>query len=397
MPEKAISLETALSKCLPYSIPGDREFIPIEHALRRVAAEDIYTPVDLPLFTHSKVDGFAVHASDLNKLLLGKETRLAIADTAAAGDLSPLTLKPGQTIRIMTGAMIPDKTAAVIKKENVRIVNDEVCINQEVKPGINIQNRGDFLKMGERIVAAGEVLGINHTEIIASAGLSQVSVFTIPPVYVINTGSELVLPGENRLDGQVFASNKTLFYSLLKAAGCHPLGAGRPVKDKIDAIIQELYEGIKKSRVIIISGGTAEGQYDLVQSAFQQIGASIIFEGLDLKPGRHTSAAEKDGILLFNLPGSPGAGYIIFEILVKPWLRKLKGISAYQNKWIELPIEQHDRFVTDQRMMVKGGAEIKNGQLTARVMNKGQNSDSFLKLIIDLDPASSTIKALIAD
>ncbi len=394
---KDISLETALNKCLPYCMPADRELIPIEYAWQRIVAEDIYTPVDLPLFTHSKVDGFALHASDLNRLLQGKEIRLAIADTAAAGDLLPLSLKASQTIRIMTGAMLPDGTAAVIKKENVRIINDQVCINRAVKPGMNIQNRGDFLKKGERIVSAGEVLGINHTEIIASAGLSQVLVFTIPPIYVINTGSELILPGEHRVTGQIFASNKTIYYSLLKAAGCHPLGANRPVKDQIDAITQELYEGIQKSRVIIISGGTAEGQYDLVQAAFQQIGANIIFDGLALKPGRHTSAAEKDGILLFNLPGSPGAGYIIFEILVKPCLRKLKGVSDYQNKWFALPIDQHDRLMIEQRMMVKGRAEIKNGQLTARVMNKGQNSNSFLKLIIDLDPASSAIKAFIAD
>ncbi|HNX28437.1 MAG TPA: molybdopterin molybdotransferase MoeA [Syntrophomonadaceae bacterium] len=397
MSEKPISLETALDRCLPYIKPGYKEIIPIEYAYKRVAAEDIFTPVNIPLFAHSMVDGFALHAADINKLQQEKEIKLAIAGTMAAGDKERQSLAAGQTIRIMTGAMLPDGTAAVVKKETVREAYEQVYFNQQIKPGLNIQNCGDRVKRGEPIAFAGEVFGINETETIASSGTARVAVFEIPPVYVINTGSELVLPGEHRLDGQIFASNKTFYFSLLTAAGCHPLSGKGPVNDEIDAIAQELHNGINMSRLVIISGGTAVGQYDLVMAAFKQIGAEIIFAGLELKPGRHSAAAAKDGVLLFNLPGNPGAGYIIFEILVKPLLRKLSGISAYQNHWFELVVSDHDSSESTQRIMVKGGAEINNGQLCARILNKSEKSGSLIKLIIDINQAGSGKRGLIVD
>lgn len=398
MIEKIITPEKALDLCLPYVNGVGSSWVSVEEAWQRICAEDLYTPIDMPLFSHSIVDGLALHSSDISRMQKEKEIMLAVAGIIAAGDNSPSSLRAGQTVEIMTGAMLPEGTTAVVKKEEVVVEGGKAFFNGEVKAGDNIKEVGSYIKKGGQIAAVGEVLNPSLIELFASAGLAKIKVYDTPTVCVINTGSELVLPGEERQDGQIFASNKAFYYSLVKAAGCAPLGS-RPVKDQIDEIIQQLLDGIEQSELVIISGGTAEGQYDLVQAAFRQIDAKIIFTGLDLKPGRHTTAAEKNGILLFNLPGNPGAGSIIFKILLKPLLRKLRGMMRFQNIWFDLSPDENILPVKKQRTMTTVEGEIKNGQLYAQVLSKAprSSSENKLQLIVDLDPASSAIKAMLAD
>ena len=399
MMEKRVSPETALARCLPCIKPVDGVVLPVEEVWQRVVAADIYTAVDIPLFSHSLVDGLVLHLSDLDRLQRDKEILLSITGTIGAGDLDSPALVAGETMEIMTGARLPEGAGAIVKREEVPVKNRWAYFNQGVQPGANIKKRGSFLKSGDLLAAAGEVLGASQIEIIAAAGMPQILVYNIPAVYVINTGSELILPGEERQAGQIFASNKAFYYSLVKAAGCDPIGGKRPVKDQIGEIAGELVEGIKCSKLLIISGGTAEGEYDLVQAAFHQIGARMIFDGLDLKPGRHTAAAEKDGVLLINLPGNPGAGAIIFEILVKPLLRKLRGSTDYQNSWFELSPQDNDLPLTKRRTMARARGEIRKGQINARMIDKGSQSltGGMLQLIVDLDPSSPAIKALLID
>ncbi len=398
MIERRITPEKALALCLPYVNGVGSSWVPIEDAGQRICAEDLYTPIDMPSFSHSKVDGLALHSRDLQRLQEEKEIILPIIGTIAAGDISPPLLRSGQTVEIMTGAMLPEGAAAVVKQEKVLRTNGKAFFDGEVKAGANIQKVGSYLKKGGQMVAAGELLQPSLIELAASAGLPEINVYDVPSVYVINTGSELILPGEERRAGQIFASNRAFYYSLVKAAGCVPSG-NRPVKDRIDEITRQLLEGIKHSRLVIISGGTAEGQFDLVQEAFRRIGARMVFSGLDLKPGRHTSATEKNGVLLFNLPGNPGAASIIFDILVKPLLRKLRGMTEYKNFWFELSPYKNDLSITKQRTMTKVRGEIENGQLYARLNDKGSrpSGENMLQLIVDLDPASSIIKAMLAD
>ena len=383
MSGKYISLETALEKCLIYAHPVDTEAIPVENTHKRVLVRDIFADINIPDFSRSAVDGFVIHEKDLYNLQQGEERELSIAGVTGAGDLEGRSLIAGQTIKIMTGAMLPNGTAAVVKKEDIAQKDNKVLLDKNVTPVANIQNCGSQIKKGERIAFAGQVLDFKELELIASCGIAAIPVFKPPMVYIINTGSELVMPGENLLKGQIFASNKTLYFSLLYANGCYPLSGEGPVIDEITSITQELQNGLKVSNLIIISGGTAEGQFDLVQDAFKQIGAEIIFAGLDMKPGQHTSAAVKDGVLLFNLPGNPGAGELVFEVLVKPVLRKMRGIKAYHNNWFELSVNNLEQIESPFRMMVKGCIEIKDGQLTARIMKKREKQSGLINLVID--------------
>ena len=383
MSGKYVSLETVLEKCLTYAHPVDTEVIPVENTHWRVLVRDIFADINIPDFSRSAVDGFTIHEKDLYNLQQGEERELSIAGVIGAGDLGERSFTAGQAIKIMTGAMLPYGTAAVVKKEDISETGNNVLLDKPVIAGANIQNCGSHIKKGELIAFAGQVLNFNELKLIASCGIASISVFKSPMVYIINTGSELVMPGGNLQKGQIFTSNKTLYFSLLSASGCYPLSGEGPVIDKITSIAQELQNGLKVSNLIIISGGTAEGQFDLVQDAFKQIGAEIIFAGLDLKPGQHTSAAVKDGVLLFNLPGNPGAGELVFEVLIKPVLRKMRGIKTYHNNWFELSVNNLEQIKSPFRMMVKGCIEIKDGQLTARIMKKHEKQSGLINLIID--------------
>jgi molybdenum cofactor synthesis domain-containing protein len=393
-----MSLETALEKCLTYARPEGTEIIKPEHGYQRVSAVDIYADINMPSFPRSMVDGYTIHETDINNLIQGKKTELTITGMISAGDLIKPIFNPGQTIEIMTGAILPPGTAAVVKKEEVIENQDRVFIEQSVMPGENIQSCGHQIKKGTLLATAGQVLDILTLERIASCGIDSFPVFKLPQVYIINTGSELIQTGKRLNEGQIYASNRTMYFNHLAACGCNPKGAEYPVADDAAAITEQIYAGIKQSHFIIISGGTEQGRFDLVREAFHNIEAEIILAGLDMRPGRNTCAAVKNGVIMCNLPGNPGAGNIIFEALVKPVIRKIKGINDFHNKWLPIVLSNPDQIKSSSRMLVRGCAEIRNGQLTARIINKHEKPYGLFNLIIDTDSFDKKlVKAFMVD
>ncbi|MGI5920146.1 MAG: molybdopterin molybdotransferase MoeA [Syntrophomonadaceae bacterium] len=389
---KKISLEKAIEKCaeLVRTI-DDVEIIPVEHAYNRVVAQDLRALVDMPPFDTARMDGYTVGIDDLAKLeRLSNEDSLSLKIVAnlpagSSGSIFPLV---GQTVRIMTGALLPQGTAAIVKQEEV-VREDEswVRVFGSVDYHNHIQKRGSVINKGELLVRAGEMLDYNNLERLAATGNARLPVYRQPVVYIINSGSELVLPGVPLSTGKIYNSNRSLFFAKLAREQCTVKTGPCPVLDKREEICAEISHGLKVADMVIITGGAADGDYDLVPSALAEIGAEFIYHGLLMQPGAKSSAAVKDGKLIINLPGNPWAGDILFEVLIVPVLNKVKGMKNWCTRWFEITLEGDNLEPTDLRRMCRG--ELRAGHdvsLVAGYLEKNQPCTGIRPLILDIQP-----------
>lgn len=393
-----MDLKTALDKCLEYARPAITEIIKPEYGYQRILADNLYADIDVPGFPRSSVDGFTICGTDIDQHGFKSGLGLELIGRLAAGDLKKPGFSRGQTVEIMTGALLPAGTAAVVKKENVKEVNGRVYVEQLVKTGENIQDSGSQIAKGSLLASAGQLLDITALERMASCGIENLAVFIKPAVYVITTGSELIAAGNKLSPGQIYASNKVMYFNHVAARGCKPLGPEGPIPDEVAGITEQIYSGIRQSNLIIISGGSQQGKFDLVREAIRNSGAETIFTGLTIKPGQGTSAAVKNGVIILNLPGNPGAGSIMFEALGRPIICKLRGMTDFHNKWFSVPLSSSNQIREYPPMLVRGSLEIRNGHMTARLSNKREKPDGLLNLIMDTGSMNKNlIQAFITD
>lgn len=386
-----ISLEIAVDKCCEVQkLCRDVETIPVEHGYRRVAARDIKAYCDVPPFNSSRMDGYAICRSDLDQLKRLSDSDslpLKVVAHIAAGNSTRLRLFPGQTMRIMTGAVVPDATAAIIKQEYINQTSEEyICIGGGQYCHANILLQGSLIKAGLELVSTGELLDYNQVERIAATGICKLPVYNQPAVYIINTGSELTLPGSLLTEGKIYNSNRSLLTAQLEKEHCKVLSNQSSIGDNLEAICQEIDQGLKAADMVIISGGAAEGDFDLVPSALKKIKADLIYTGLQMQPGAKSSAAVKAGKLIFSLPGNPGANEILFEVLILPVLNKLKGMKSYMNKWFKIVLSGNNINPSNLRRMCRGELWERRGFLIAHPLIKNQPFTGISPIILDIQP-----------
>ncbi|MEN6461584.1 MAG: molybdopterin molybdotransferase MoeA [Syntrophomonas sp.] len=386
-----ISLESAIEKCCEQQRPcRNIETIPVEHGYKRVIAKDLKAFCDVPPFNSSRMDGYALCRSDLDILKnLSDSDSLSLQVVAhiSAGNSAKLRLLPGQTVRIMTGAIVPEETAAIIKQEDITRTGEErICIGRGKYHHSNILFKGSLIKAGQELVSAGELLNYNQVERIASTGIPELPVYIQPAVYIINTGSELTLPGKPLAEGKIYNSNRSLLTAKLQKEHCKILIGQCPIEDNLEDIYREINRGLETADMVIISGGAADGDYDLVPSALKKIKADFIYNGLRMQPGAKSSAAVKDGKLVFSLPGNPGANGILFEALIMPILNKLKGMKNITNNWFEVVLAGNTIKSTNLRRMCRGELLERCGSLVARPIINNEPIKGITSVILDVEP-----------
>jgi molybdopterin molybdotransferase len=284
----------------------------------------------------------------------------------------------------MTGALLPEGCAAVIKQEDVRISGNLIVACGSLKQGENIQRAGHELTAGERVAPKGLVLNAEILERIAACGIENILVHQIPRIYVINTGSELLLPGSPIKTGQIYNSNRSLLSAKVAGSGAIPVLADSIIKDDLQQIVNEIEKATPVSDMIIISGGTGNGVYDLVYNAFEYLNASPLFKGIDITPGKGTSAALFNGKLLYNLSGNPHAAGILFEVLIKPALLKLKGDLFSAREWFDIQLDSPIKKIKPYRRLCQGEMLIEQGSVYAQPVSGNNNPIKNISLILDI-------------
>jgi molybdopterin molybdotransferase len=291
--------------------------VPLAQALGRVLAAPVHADRDQPPFHRSTRDGFAVRSADVVAAGSGGVTLAVLGEAAAGGSWSG-TVGAGGCVEIMTGAPLPAGADAVVMVEHTeRPAPERVVIGRTVAAGENVVARGSELAAGALAFPAGRVLDPAALGLLASLGCGRPRVFARPRVAVLSTGDELVGVDEAPSPSQIRDSNRhTLAAQILRAGG--EVVPFPTVRDDLAALGTRLQEAVAAADVLLVSGGVSMGKYDHVEGALGKLGARVVFDAVDIRPGRPVVFGFVGGKPFFGLPGNPLSALVTFELLARP-------------------------------------------------------------------------------
>jgi len=321
-----LTVEEALSRI--FSVVDVRplgvEVVSLSGAYGRVLAKDIYSPIEVPPFDRSIVDGFAVRAEDLFGVDELNPGELRIVGLVEPGDSILPRVNPGEAVEISTGAPVPPGANSIVMVEYTRRVGDRVQVFRSVVPGENIAYAGSDIMMGELILRRCTRLGVRELGVLAATGLKDVRVYRRPRVAVISTGNELEEPGSPLPPGRIYDVNSYTISAALLELGAEPVALGVVGDDEVE-MEEVIGRAEREYDMVVVSGGTSAGLGDLVYRVFSKLGPpGIIVHGLKVKPGKPTVVAvSRSGKLLVGLPGFPSSAMMIFNLIVKPIIARM--------------------------------------------------------------------------
>ena len=299
------------------------EPVPLHAALGRVLLEDVVAAADVPPQDNSAVDGYAVFFEDLEP---EAETRLPVTGRAAAGHPLGRPAKPGEAIRIFTGALMPDGPDTVMMQEDCRLDGDRVIIAPGIKRGANRRARGEDISAGARVLGKGLRLRAQDLGQAAAAGRREVLVAKPLRVALLSTGDELREPGAALEPGCIHDSNRFTIHGLLTGLGCAVTDLGI-LKDEAETIRAALAQAAEDHDLIVTSGGVSVGEEDHVKQAVEAQGQLHLWR-LAIKPGRPLALGQVGPVPFVGLPGNPVAVMVTFVTMVRPMILRLMGGAA---------------------------------------------------------------------
>jgi molybdopterin molybdotransferase len=302
------------------------EKVALRSALGRVLAKDIYSPIDVPAHTNSAMDGYAVKHGDLSA---SGVTELKVVGTSWAGRPFSGPVAPGQCVRVMTGAVMPDGTDTVIMQEQVELEADTVRIGGGHKGGHkggqNVRAAGEDLSKGQLVFAAGKQVSPPELGMLASLGVAEVVVKRRLRVAFFSTGDELRSIGEALSKGEIYDSNRYTLFAMLSRLGVDIIDMG-VVRDDREATKDAFLEAARNADVIVTSGGVSVGEADYVKETLDALGR-VSFWQIAMKPGRPLAFGHVKDAVFFGLPGNPVSVMVTFYQFVGPALRRMMGQS----------------------------------------------------------------------
>ncbi len=386
MADQLISVDTALERILSGVSVLSAERVPLEEALGRIIAEDIYATENLPPFANSSMDGFAVQAKDTADAQSHHPVTLPIAMDIPAGSAPPRPLASGEAARIMTGAPIPEGADAVIPVENTNhdwsnggtALGSRVDIYKAAKVGDNIRPIGENVAIGDKILVKGDEITPAAIGLLASLGLPRVSVVRRARVAIISTGDELVEPHETPQTGQIRDANRYTLIALVQQLGAIPLPL--PIaRDSLEQVQQRFNQAISYGPDIILSSaGVSVGAADFVKQALSQLG-DIAFWRIKIRPGKPLAYGHIGDIPFFGLPGNPVSAMVTFDVFVRPLILRLLGKS--QHTHMTRAILTHDLQSDGRRSYIRVRLQRHNGQLLASVTGT-QSSGALISMLL---------------
>jgi molybdopterin molybdotransferase len=319
-----LEFHEARRRLLALASPLGTERIDLRQANGRVLSDAVHSPVDIPGFDNSAMDGYAVRHADLPSNPVGHN--LLVVGESRAGVAGP-SLQTGSAQRIFTGAPLPEGADTVVIQENVERADDSVCLRFPVTSGDHVRLTGEDVRRGDEVLPPGMRLGPYHLGLLASLDWTTVSVSRRPHVSILCTGDELRLPGlpaPNTVRGTLPESNGIALAALAESAGARvtllPIGP-----DRLDALTPLISDALRTSDVLVTVGGVSVGDYDVVNAALAQVGVASEFWKVRIRPGKPLSVGRWQNALTLGLPGNPVSAQVTATLFLLPLLRTLQG------------------------------------------------------------------------
>jgi len=370
-----ISVDEALERILKHFEPLEPEEVEILEALDRVLAEDVCSDMSIPPFANSAMDGYAVQADDTVGASREHPVTLRVVADVAAGYTTEVKVAPGTTIRIMTGAPLPEGADTVIcvedtsdwarsRQERGREPSTEVKVYHAAEPGENVRPAGEDIRQGEWVLARGTIIRAQEIGVLASLGKSTVCVIRRPRVAVLATGDELLTIDEPVTPGKIRNSNEYSNAALVRRYGGIPVRLGI-ARDNVEDLTAKINEGLaQKVDLFLTSAGVSVGDYDVVKDVLSTEG-EMRFWQVRMKPGKPLAFGLIRGVPLIGLPGNPVSSMVSFEQFVRPAMLVMEGKTRLAKPTVEAVLEE-DVTSSGRRHFVRVIVEKRDGQYYAR-------------------------------
>jgi molybdopterin molybdotransferase len=313
-----LAVEEALERIVAGLTPLPPEWVHLAAAHGRVLAQDLVASRDQPPHAISAMDGYAVRAADT-----APGVGLRLVGGVAAGEVAAAALEPGTAARVSTGAAIPPGADAVLQSELAVEEDGRVAPERALAPGTHIRRRGEDLRAGMELAAAGARLNLPRISALASAGVGEVIVHRRPRLHLIVTGSELLPLGAPPEPGRIHESNGLMVRLLASGAGAAVVDHG-VIGDDYETTRRAVSDGLEGD-VLVVSGGVSVGPHDHVKPAFESCGVEEVFWRVRIKPGKPLWFGRRGDTLVFGLPGNPLSTIVCFCVFIEPALRRLAG------------------------------------------------------------------------
>lgn len=283
------------------------EILPVKQALGRVCAADQFAGLDVPPFNKSAMDGYAVLDGD-------QRDEYEVIDAVQAGVVPAKDLAPGTAVKVMTGAPVPDGAGSVIMVEHTQQIGEKIRVLQRSQAR-NICRKGEDVRTGDLMLKAPATLGPAEIGNLISVGITEVPVAERIKVAILSTGNEIVDSPDQITPGKIMNSNGPVLRALCEKHGLEVV-IESIVPDSMEATVSSLKDAMAEARIVIFSGGVSMGDYDLVPAALSEVGFTIHFDRLAVKPGKPTTFATSAKSIVFGLPGNPVAVFLMFHLFV---------------------------------------------------------------------------------
>jgi putative molybdopterin biosynthesis protein len=360
--------------------PLPAETWPLPAVLGRVLAEDVRSPVDVPSFDRSNVDGCAVRAADTFGASEHGPQKLELLGESIATAVVPQShVLPGQAVSIATGGMLPRGADAVVMVEHTDVAGGKLLVRRAVSAGSNIAYAGTDIAAGELVLHAGTLLTSRETGVLAAIGVSAVSVIRKPRVAILSTGDEIIAPGQPMQPGLVYDSNARILADAVRELGGVPVELGI-FRDDLVGLRKWVGLAIDDYDLVLLSGGTSKGAGDVSYRVIRELrDPGIVAHGVALKPGKPICLAATRGKAVVVLPGFPTSAIFTFHEFVAPVIRRLAGLPAQTRNTVpaELAVKVNSEIGRTEYLLVSLVEKIdvtSDPKFIAWPMGKGSGS-----------------------
>ena len=345
----------------------------------RILAEDLVAIENVPKFDRSPLDGYCFNFEDSLNASIENPVELEIIEEVPCGSIASKKIGKNQTIKILTGAKIPEGASAVVKFEDVEVNNNKIKIFEKFSKNKNVILAGEDVKSGTILARKGDVVDTGIIGIAISQGIKNLNVFRKIKIGFISTGSELLEINDNYEDGKIYNSNRYMFKAMLENKNIEFKYYGIAHDDI--ASLKDLYGNASiECDIVLSTGGVSVGDYDLVNKALVELGFEVFIDRIDMKPGMACCFASKENKFVFALSGNPMSSATTFYALCMPAIKKMIGYNEYNNKYFKVKLKNSFYKKIRGLRFLRANVQIENGEALAT---------------LNLDQGNIVIKSLI--